>query len=128
MTKNIKQNQINISVDDIETEKEVINIDDLMKEVDKKCFLIENDNCMDNYIALEMEYNINYKMDQLKHIMKYYELSTRKKKKADFVEDIVIFEMDPENIGIVSRRKYLWECIANIQNDSYLRNFLNIST
>ena len=73
-------------------------------------------------------YNLNYTVVDLKHISKYYELSIRKKNKAELVQDIVIFEMDPNNMELVSRRKYLWDCVENIQNDKYLSKFLNITT
>ena len=48
----------------------------------------------------------------------------RKKRKDELVEDIVIFEKDPENIEIVYRRKRLWSCIEEIKGDKYLSKFL----
>ena len=75
-----------------------------------------------------IDYNINYTVEQLKHIMKYYDLSTRKKNKGELVQELVIYELDPENIGIVSHRKYLWSCIDAINEDPYLSKFLNIRT
>jgi len=121
--------KINISVKEVDNKKgdEKVNIDDLINMVNEKYECL-NDQNMDNYIALEIDYNINYTVDQLKHIMKYYELSVRKKNKGDLVQDLVIYELDPENICIVSHRKYLWNCIDSINEDPYLSKFLNIRT
>tara|TARA_Y100001970_G_C14246469_1_gene868634 strand:- start:2699 stop:3070 length:372 start_codon:yes stop_codon:yes gene_type:complete len=121
--------KININVKEVDSKKNepIFNIDDLVNMVNEKYECL-NDQNMDNYIALEIDYNINYTVEQLKHIMKYYELSTRKKNKGELVEDLVIFELDPENICVVSHRKYLWTCVDAINEDPYLSKFLNIRT
>lgn len=119
--------KIGVVVKDNKNEhKDEINMDELMEMVNEKYNSIDND--MDCYIALEIDYNLNFTVVDLKHISKYYELSIRKKNKAELVQDIVIFEMDPNNMELVSRRKYLWDCVENIQNDKYLSKFLNITT
>tara|TARA_B100001989_G_C24204852_1_gene300195 strand:+ start:93 stop:458 length:366 start_codon:yes stop_codon:yes gene_type:complete len=117
--------EINVKERNITNEK--ITIDELVNMVNEKCECL-NDRDMDNYIALEIDYNINYTVEQLKHIMKYYDLSTRKKNKGELVQELVIFELDPDNTGIVYHRKYLWTCIDAINEDPYLSKFLNIRT
>ena len=121
--------KININVKEVDNTKNkpIFNIEDLVNMVNEKYECL-NDQNMDNYIALEIDYNINYTVEQLKHIMKYYELSTRKKNKGALVEDLVIFELDPDNTGIVYHRKYLWTCVDAINEDPYLSKFLNIRT
>ena len=57
-------------------------------------------------------------------IADYYEISKRKKKKDEIIQDIVIFEQDPENIEVVYRRKRLWAYIKEIGDDKYLKKFL----
>lgn len=121
--------KINISIKEVEKkiDEPILNINDLVNMVNEKCEYL-NDPNMDNYIALEIDYNINYTVDQLKNIMKYYKLSSRKKNKGEIVQELVIFELDPVNIYMVSHRKYLWTCIDAINEDPYLSKFLNIRT
>ena len=103
-----------------------ININEIIEMVNEK-YEVNNEN-MDSYIALEIDYNINYTVDQLKHIMKYYELSVRKKNKSELIEELVIYELDEDNWGIVSHRKYLWSCLDAIKEDKYLSKYVNINT
>ena len=124
-------NMVFVKINDDKSTKEEVNMEELMNEVNKKYENLEINNTfdynMDNYIALETEYNINYIIPQLHHIAKYYNISVRKKNKGEIIQDIVLFELDPTNIEIVTRRQYLWECINNINSDNYLHKFLNIS-
>ena len=79
---------------------------------------------MDDYIALELDYQTNYIKKELERIADYYEISKRKKRKDQLVEDIVLFEKDPVNIEKVYQRKKLWKYVEEIQKDKYLRQFL----
>ncbi len=99
-----------------------VTYDDLLREVD----LLEMTSIpnMDDYMANEINYSTNYTRKELDRIADYYEISKRKKRKDDIVQDIVIFEQDPENIELVFRRKKLWSYMAEIKDDKYLRKFL----
>ena len=99
-----------------------VTYDDLLREVD----LLEMTSIpnMDDYMANEINYATNYTRKELDRIADYYEISKRKKRKGDIVQDIVIFEQDPENIELVFRRKKLWSYMAEIKGDKYLRKFL----
>jgi len=79
---------------------------------------------LDDYVASEIDYNENYTKKQLELIADYYEISKRKKKKAQLVEEIVIFEKEPSNYDITQRRKTLWFYMEEINNDSFLSKFL----
>ena len=79
---------------------------------------------LDDYVASEIDYNENYTKKQLELIADYYEISKRKKKKADLIEEIVLFEKDLTNEEIVTRRKTMWFYIQEIMNDNYLSKFL----
>jgi len=79
---------------------------------------------LDDYMAAELDYNENYTKKQLDLIADYYEISKRKKKKAELIEEIVIFEKEPTNYDIMQRRKTLWFYIEEINNDSFLSKFL----
>ena len=99
-----------------------VTYDDLLREVD----LLEMTSIpnMDDYMANEINYSTNYTRKELDRIADYYEISKRKKRKDDIIQDIVIFEQDPENIELVFRRKKLWSYMAEIKGDKYLRKFL----
>jgi hypothetical protein len=79
---------------------------------------------LDDYVASELDYNENYTKKQLELIADYYEISKRKKKKAELIEEIVIFEKEPTNYDITQRRKTLWFYMEEINNDSFLSKFL----
>ena len=79
---------------------------------------------LDDYVASELDYNENYTKKQLELIADYYEISKRKKKKSELIEEIVIFEKEPTNYDITQRRKTLWFYIEEINNDSFLSKFL----
>ena len=79
---------------------------------------------LDDYVASEIDYNENYTKKQLELIADYYEISKRKKKKAELIEEIVIFEKEPSNYDITQRRKTLWFYMEEINNDSFLSKFL----
>ena len=107
-----------------------ITYQDLLKQVDEdaeKTTHLDNADTnfnMDEYIALEIDYNENYKKKELERITDYYEISKRKKRKQKLIEDIVIFEKDESNKEITERRKLLWYYMEEINNDNYLSKFL----
>jgi len=79
---------------------------------------------MSDYIAAELNYKENFTKKQLEKIADYYQISKRKKKKDELIEEIVIFEKDIENRDITGRRKTLWFYMEEIKNDNYLSKFL----
>lgn len=79
---------------------------------------------MSDYVAQELNYNENYTLKQLYRIAEYYDISKRKKKKIELIEEIVVFENQPENCEIVNRRATLWSYIEEIKQDKYLSKFL----
>ena len=105
-----------------------VNYTDLLKDVDaaanKKTTDTNFFHLMDSYVAQELDYNENYTKKQLDRIADYYEISKRKKKKAQLIEAIVLFENAEENHDIVSRRCILWEYVQEIKQDKYLSKFL----
>ena len=79
---------------------------------------------MDDYIASELDYQTNYIKKDLERIADYYEISKRKKRKDQLVEDIVLFEKDPVNVKKVYQRKKMRRYIEEIKKDKYLRQYL----
>ena len=66
------------------------------------------DMVMDNYIALELYYQENFTLKDLHKICDYYEISRRKLRKDEIVQEIVLYECDPNNSEMVQKRKLLW--------------------
>ena len=107
-----------------------VNYEDLLKEVNEAVEKLPSNSDDDlsmmisDYVAQELHYNENFTVKQLNKIAEYYEISKRKKKKCELIEEIVLFENNPENHEIVSRRVMLWEYIEEIKKDKYLSKFL----
>ena len=100
-----------------------VTYNDLLQQVDM-LEITQTNASMDDYIALEINYQTNFTKKELGRIADYYEISKRKKKKAELITDIVLYEKDPENLPIVHQRKKLWSYIQEIKEDKYLSKFL----
>lgn len=85
---------------------------------------LDNVDDMDNFVAMTYELDENYKKKELDRIADYYGISKRKKRKADLIQDIVLFEINPINIDIVQRRKTLWFYMDEIINDDFLKKYI----
>ena len=79
---------------------------------------------MEDFAALEVHYLTNYTRKEMDRIAEYYKISKRKKRKDELTQDIVLFEMDPENCETAYRRKKLWSYMKEIKKDNYLSKFL----
>ena len=106
---------------------EVVNyndIIDLVNNLDVSKNNYENENYDDNWFALIYQYEADYTKKELDKIADYYNISKRKKKKMELCEEIVIFEMTPENEDIVNHRKLMWFYFEEIKKDNYLKKFI----
>ena len=81
------------------------------------------DESMQRYMLLNYQYD-EYKKKELEKICDYYDISKRKKRKDELIQDIILFEMEPVNDELVQRRKTLWFYMEEIKSDNYLRKFL----
>lgn len=98
-----------------EPKKENISYEDLLEEV----------NGMDDFVAIEVNYECNFTKKELLRIAEYYELEKcKRKKKKELIRNIVLFEKNPENSFFVFQRKKLWDYMREIKEDNYLRKFL----
>ena len=99
----------------IESNRENVSYEELLEEV----------NNMDDFVAIEVNYECNFTKKELVRIAEYYELEKCKRiKKKELIRNIVLFEKNPENTFIVFQRKKLWDYIREIKDDNYLRKFL----
>ena len=78
-----------------------------------------------NILQMQLEYDENYTMVELKRIMEYYGLLKRRKNKATIIEELIMFETNIQNQIIVSRRRRLWHYMEEIKIDNYLSKFVN---
>ena len=116
-------------IENNKTNNNSVTYESLKQKVDKETDNLSENNLdlemdMDDYIAMEVDYNENYTKKQIDLISDYYGISKRKKKKAELIEELVIFEKEPENYDITQRRKTLWFYMDEINNDSFLSKFL----
>lgn len=118
---------IKCSVIEIKKDNESVDLDEIMKSVNEQEKKQTNNHYGDDlttiYYLLEEEYN-EFTKKELERICDYYDISKRKKRKAELIQDIIIFEQDEDNSEIVQRRNELWYCIEQIKSDNYLKKFL----
>ena len=116
-----------VDADICSKEETTVTYDDLLQQVNSKADSIPQDDMdlySDLYFAEVLDYKDNYTKKQLEFIAGYYDIKTRKKKKEELAEEIVLFEKADENAGLVQRRKMMWFYIDEIANDSYLSKYL----
>ena len=90
-------------------QKTDVTYEDLVDEVNsesekKEVSYMENmwdDNLANEFMTQQFYYEDNYTVKELHHIANYYDISKRKKKKAELIDDIIAFELDNENNEIV---------------------------
>ena len=102
-------------------------VEEIEKEIEEKEKSneeINQENYSTIFFILEEDYMTNYTKKDLELIADYYDISKRKKKKQDLVQDIIIFEQDGHNEEIVEKRKLGWYCIDTIKNDDKLKKFI----
>ena len=113
-------------------QKTDVTYEDLVDEVNsesekKEVSYTENmwdDNLANEFMTQQFYYEDNYTVKELHHIANYYDITKRKKKKGELIDDIIAFELDNENSEIVETRKRLWFYLNEIKNDNYLSKFI----
>ena len=123
----MKEN-ISYELTEIERLKEDIDFSKLYDNyLDDNC---SNKNCsIDREMALKIDYSTNYNVNDLKTILDYYSTYNKniiknKRKKNDLIDTIVDFEININNIELVSQRKRLWFYIKEIKQDKYLSKYI----
>lgn len=87
---------------------------------------IENNTKNNEIEAKKLDYQINYTSIQLSNILDYYEISSRKLKKIDKINEIVKFENNEKNQLVVSNRKKLWFYVKELVKDDYFKKKIYI--
>ena len=90
-----------------------------------------NDNTiinMDNMYPEIVNYKINFTIKQLMQICEYYGISKNMKlakaNKDEIINNIVLFENNPDNYSIVIKRKLLWYYIEELKSDKFMKKFV----
>jgi hypothetical protein len=83
-----------------------------------------DDNLANEFITQQFYYDDNFTVKELHHVANYYEITKRKKKKCELIDDIISFELNDENNEIVETRKRLWFYLSELKNDNYLSKFI----
>jgi predicted DNA-binding protein (UPF0278 family) len=90
-----------------------------------------NDNTiinMDNMYPEIINYKINFTVKQLMQICEYYGISknmkSAKANKDEIINNIVLFENNPDNYSIVIKRKLMWYYIEELKSDKFMKKFV----
>ena len=103
---------------------EDVNIESEKKNIDSIENFWDDETLANQFITQQFYYNDTFTLKELYHIANYYDISKRKKKKCELIDDIIAFELDDENSELVEQRKRLWFYVNEIKNDNYLSKFI----
>ena len=125
-------NNLTYSLYENEKQTEDVDYNDILRDIEEEESnrelsnknVIHEEVSLDDITARELDYETNHTKKDLVKIAEYYEISIRKKNKADLISEIVIFETAIENAAIVERRRELWFYINEISEDKYLSKYL----
>jgi hypothetical protein len=117
---------LSFSLKENNTNNSSVTIEDLLNDINdfKLHDDINDDIDMGDFYAQEINYDTNFTKKELEKIAAYYEIQKRRKRKSDLIEEIILYEKNPENIYIVSHRKKLWGYNKELKEDNYLRQFI----
>ena len=79
----------------------------------------------DYVVAAIVNYQENYTVKMLKHIVEYYgQKCSSRTRKQDLIDCIVEFENDILNEDIVLKRRLLWSYMDALLDDNYMKKFV----
>lgn len=90
----------------------------------------DNSNNIDNdfIFAIIKNYDINFTVKQLITICDYYgllkQIKNNKLKKIDYINMIVLFEIEPSNFNIVHTRQKYWNYMKELQSDKFMKKYI----
>ena len=83
---------------------------------------------MDNMYPEIVNYKINFTVKQLMQVCEYYGISknmkSAKANKDEIINNIVLFENNPDNYSIVIKRKLMWYYIEELKSDKFMKKFV----
>jgi len=108
-------------------------VKELIENMHKECpdELIQDDKTKDDYILdndsyimQELDYQENFTVKMLGHILDYYKINKRKMKKIDMIDAIIMFENNEENAQLVEQRKLLWFYVNELREDTFFQKYI----
>jgi hypothetical protein len=105
-------------------------IADLYKQLDEKGVVsVSGSMGIDDIMALTIDYDTNHKLSDIRRIIDYYNdeskaIQSISRRKEDTINALVLFELDPVNVNIVTRRKTMWLYLKVIREDKHLSKYL----
>jgi hypothetical protein len=78
----------------------------------------------DSFVARQLDYQENYTIPELKKIADYYDISIRKMRKEELVQELVIFESDPDNSVTYLKRLEAWFWMKELKKDPKLKQYI----
>lgn len=120
-------NNIDYSIKEIKKSKRKVQHNEIINIVDERLKNIQetyNDDSFDKLLTMQLFYDENYTKKQVNLIAQYYSLSTRKKRKSDLIQDIILFENDPTNEEISNKRKLMWFYLNELNDDRFMKKFI----
>ena len=114
---------ININIIENEINETEVNLVTNMKITDNLNEIISY-NELDNFVAKQLDYQENYIMVDLKKIADYYGICTRKMRKEELIQEIVIYEIDPSHSETVFKRHQAWSWLKELKEDQKLKHYI----
>lgn len=129
---NIKENENEKENNNLHSSTELF-VKELIENMHKECpdELIQDDKTKDDYILdndsyimQELDYQENFTVKMLGHILDYYKINKRKMKKIDMIDAIILFENNEENAQLVEQRKLLWFYVNELREDTFFQKYI----
>ena len=83
-----------------------------------------NNSIVNEAVARQVDYDINYTAKYISSIMDFYEIKKNKLNKKEMIDKIVEFEQQVDNCLIVERRKRLFDNFIELKNDKFFKKFI----
>ena len=71
-----------------------------------------------------LDYDMNYTLKQLEHILGYYDIQKKKMNKIEIIETIVQIENNIENKNIITKRKEMFNYAELLKKDKYFGKYI----
>ena len=78
----------------------------------------------DCYLAKQLDYQENYLIADLKKIADYYDIPTRKLRKDELIQEIVLYESDPSHSEVFLKRVQAWYWLKEFKEDTKLKQYI----
>jgi hypothetical protein len=116
----LKDDEYNINID----------ISNFLQDFEKISQKKENDNYVMDRSQMYAEisnYDMNFNVKQLGLICEYYgnkNIKVSKLKKQELIENIIMFENNPQNLIKVLKRKQQWHYLEELKNDGFFKKYI----